>query len=214
MTGDKLLDEPTTTSQPPPSAPPVTPGAIAPRPSRWPAIIGTIALVFGILATLGGCGGLVMMPFMEAIMEAAPNQQNPGLAGLSDWKQWTIPGSILSMALGVLLVVGGSGLLRRRGWGRRVCLGWAGLKMVLVIFMATIQYQMAIDQAEAMKNDPNFQALPAQFAGFIQSFGMISVIISVILGWALPVFLLVWLSRRKIRDDVKTWSEIPPSASQ
>ena len=155
-----------------------------------------------------------MMPFMEAIMEAAPNQQNPGLSGLSDWKQWTIPGSILSMALGVLLVVGGSGLLRRRGWGRRVCLGWAGLKMVLVIFMATIQYQMAIDQAEAMKNDPNFQALPAQFAGFIQSFGMISVIISVILGWALPVFLLVWLSRRKIRDDVKTWSEIPPSASQ
>lgn len=209
-----------TTSQPPPSAPPVppappvTPGAIAPRPSRWPAIIGTIALVFGILATLGGCGGLVMMPFMEAIMESVPNQQNPGLAGLSDWKQWTIPGSILSMALGVLLVVGGSGLLRRRGWGRRVCLGWAGLKMVLVIFMATIQYQIAIDQAEAMKNDPNFQALPAQFAGFMQSFSMISVIISVIWGWALPVFLLVWLSRRKIRDDVKTWSEIPPSASQ
>ncbi|MCH7545702.1 MAG: hypothetical protein IID30_04785 [Planctomycetes bacterium] len=208
------MDEPTTTSQPPPSAPPVTPGAIAPRPSRWPAIIGTIALVFGILATLGGCVGLVMMPVMEAFMEAVPSQQNPALAGLSEWKQWTIPGSMAGMALGVLLVVGGSGLLRRRGWGRRVCLGWAGLKMVLVIYMATIQYQIAIDQAEAMKNDPNFQALPAQFAGFMQSFGMIGVIISVIWGWALPVFLLVWLSRRKIRDDVKTWSEIPPSASQ
>lgn len=216
------MDEPTTPSQPPPSAPPVppvppappvTPGAIAPQPSRWPAFIGTIALVFGILATLGGCAGLVMMPFMDAIMEAVPNQQNPGLAGLSDWKQWTIPGSILSMTLGVLLVVGGSGLLRRRGWGRRVCLGWAVLKMALVIFMAIIQYQIAIDQAEAMRNEPGFQSLPAPFASFLQSFGIIGVIISVIWGWALPVFLLVWLSRSKICDEVKTWSEVPPPAT-
>ena len=66
----------------------------------------------------------------------------------------------MSMTLGVLLVVGGSGLLRRRGWGRRVCLGWTVLKMVLVIYLATIQYQIAIDQAEVMRNEPGFQSLP------------------------------------------------------
>ena len=206
------MTEPTTSSHPPPSAPPVTPGVIAPRPSRWPAIIGTIAIVFGILATLGGCVGLVVMPVIEAFMEAVPSQQNPALAGLSDWKQWTIPGSLAGMALGILLLVGGSGLLKRRSWGHRVCLGWAGLKMILVIYMATIQYQIAIDQAEAIRNDPNMQSLPAPFASIMQSFGMIGVIVGVIWGWALPVFLLVWLSRRKIRAEMQSWSEISPSA--
>lgn len=210
------MDEPTTQSQlvsPIPPTPPITPQAIAPRPSRWPGVIGTIALVLGILATLGGCIGLVMVPFMEAIMEAVPNQQNPGLAGMSEWKQWTIPGSLAGMTLGVLLVVGGTGLMRRRGWGRRVCLGWAVLKMALVIFMATIQYQIAIVQAEAISNDPNMQSLPAPFATIFQSFGIIGVIITVIWGWALPVFLLGWLSRSKIRNEVKSWSESEPPES-
>ena len=213
MTGRNDVNEPSTPSHPPPAAPPVTPGAIAPRPSRWPVIIGTIAIVFGILGALGGCGGLIMGPVVEALFESMPIQQNPGLAGLSKWKHLTIPVSLSSLALGILLLVGGIGLYRRRRWGRRVLMGWAGMKMILVIFSAALQYQMAIDQAEAMRNEPGFQTLPAPMASLLQSFGLIGVFISVFWGWALPVFLLVWLSRRKIRDEVQSWSEFPTPVS-
>ena len=175
-------------------------------------MIGTIAIVFGILGALGGCLGLVMGPVMKALFEVMPTQQAAGMSWMSEWQWWMLTGSLLGLTLGVLLLVGGLGLQSRRGWGRRVCLGWAGLKVLLVVVNAIIQFQMALDQAEAMKNDPNVQAMPAQFAIIMESFGMIGVIVGVIWGWALPVFLLVWLSRRKIRAEVQSWSEISPSA--
>ena len=51
----------TTGPQIPPSTPIVVPtdaGAIPPRKSTWPMVIGVIAIIFGSLAALGGCMGL------------------------------------------------------------------------------------------------------------------------------------------------------------
>ena len=45
---------------PPPSplTPPTDAGAIPPKRSAWPMVIGVIAIIFGSLATLQGCMGL------------------------------------------------------------------------------------------------------------------------------------------------------------
>ncbi|MCH8253382.1 MAG: hypothetical protein IID36_13120 [Planctomycetes bacterium] len=196
-----------------PSVPPMAPGPIpqAHPTSRWPKVIGIIAIVLGSLGALGGCVGMFGPMFTDMIKEVAEGQ--PGTAATvvqlelaAEWATWTIVQSICGLAVGVVLILAGVGLLKRRGWGPKATISWAVLKMLLVVGTSVIAYGQAKAVFDLMADDPNLQNLPQGMMAFGSVFTMIFLGLNAVWGWALPVFMLIWFSRSKIKAETAQWT--------
>ncbi|MCH8152385.1 MAG: hypothetical protein IH830_08445 [Planctomycetes bacterium] len=201
------------TDLPPPGlmTPPVEPGEIPHRPSAWPMVIGVIAIIFGSLAILQGCFGAVSSLFMSSLSGFMPAEQATMLDAMEGLKPWMIIGAVLTLALGILLLVAGIGLVRRRAWSPTACMVWAGIKMMFVVgntILADMAQQAQFEaMQEMMQQDPNMPAaMPAMMGSFMQVFGVFTIVLGILWGWALPVFLLIWFSRGKIKAEVAGWA--------
>ncbi len=196
---------------PPLMTPPVEPGEIPHRPSAWPMVIGVIAIIFGSLAILQGCLGAVSTLFMSSLSGLMPAEQATMFDAMDDLKPWMIIGAVLTLALGILLLVAGIGLVRRRAWSPTACMVWAGIKMMFVVgntILADMVQQAQFEaMQEVMQQDPNMPAgMPAMMGSFFQVFGVFTIVLGILWGWALPVFLLIWFSRSKIKAEVARWA--------
>lgn len=193
----------------PPSTPPTQLPYASPAPSgsSWPGVIGVIAIVLGSLGILGGLWGLLAPLVTDAMASFVPPEQRATLEVAKRWQAWTYVYSILSALLAVLLLVAGTRLLRRRASARGTCLAWAALKMLFVIAQAIVT---ALIQRETLAQMADLGTLPNMpaFATIMQSAALVLVIVW---GWALPIFLLIWLARPKIRAEIATWDV--PTAS-
>ncbi len=197
--------------QAPGVTPPSDPAEVPPSPSTWPTAIGVIAIVLGGVGTLGGCVGAFSPLLMGMIQSIVPEGKVTVLEGMMDWAVWLVAVSIVSMLIAVLLLVAGIGVIKRRAWGPKVALVWAGLKMIFVIVHSVASYLIQIAQFEAMQvaiaNDQNMSAGMGTFMGsMMQALGIFGVLIGVLWGWALPVFLFVWFARKKIRTETAGWA--------
>ncbi len=188
------------------------------RPSQWPTVIGVLAIIFGAFEVLGGCGGIVLPWFISAMVEALPEEQPLGMAAMVEWGRWMVAGSLAGLGLGVLLLVGGVRLMQRRPRGRTLCLTWAALRMPVVVFGLVVGYLMQQDHLVAMQemfaSDPSVPAaMSAMFGRFMQAGVLAGSVIGLLWGWALPVFMLIWFSRGKIKTEVASWSGGPAAAA-
>lgn len=170
--------------------------------SSWPKVLGIIAIVLGALAAVGSCIGAGASFFAGAMVDLVPEGEASGLEGMMAWQSWLVGLSVLATGLGIGLLVGGVGLVRRRPFAATACLGWAILKMVYVLASAFVGYQVNVAQFEVMQNDPNMAGMPAGFMGAVSLFGAT---LGVLWGWALPIFMLIWFSRRRIHEEVESW---------
>ncbi len=189
--------------------PPSDPGEVP--PSTWPTVIGVITIVFGGLGALGGCFGAFAPFFIGMMQSMVPEDQVTGLEGMMDWGVWMVALAMAGMLMAVLLLVAGIGITKRHAWGPKTALVWAPLKMIFVVLNSVVAYQIQIAQFEAMQeamaNDPNVPAGMGAFRGsMMQALGIFGVLISVLWGWALPVFLFIWFSRKKIRTETAGWA--------
>ncbi|MHC5023178.1 MAG: hypothetical protein ACYTGG_04620 [Planctomycetota bacterium] len=204
------MSDPTAPPPDGPAAPPTVPGDLSDPARRavWPTIFGVIAIVFGSCGLLHG-GVLMLMPVWKRLMEstmpesAVPNEAFTAMdiyAGLN-----MVLGGLMAV-LGVALLAGGIGLLRRRRWAAVVLVIWAILKMLASVFYAVVTYLGQEAQFEAMSASSN-QQLPAAFGDMMQIFS-----VAVSIGWysLLPAVMLIWLTRRPIREQMAAW-EIAPS---
>ncbi len=199
-----------------PPAPPTQAGPVAytTAPSGWPKVIGVISIVLGSLAAVGGCIGTVMQLSMGAL-KGFLEKVTPKGAGpdpLATWEAmerfapWTMAVQLLLMAVAILLLIAGIGLVRRRRWSIKAGVVWAVLKILAVVPNAVLTYVTVNAQMEAVPKDPNMQQMPAGLFSMIGSFGGIAAALWALLwGWAYPVFILIWFSRRKIKDEVEGW---------
>lgn len=196
---------------PPGALPPIETGGLPPPISKWPSVVGTISIV---LASLGlvcyGCGtvnGLVSA-FMGGI--AAPGQQPPPPAP-GPVAAMQIGSACVSTLLSAWLLAAGIGLLRRRPWGRPGAIGWAVAKLVVAVVSTAIAIVQA-EQAAQYVNDAIAQG-SSQGGGSVSfkvTAAMLMSFYVAALLWSLiwPVFLLAWLSRARIRDEVRSWEEL------
>ncbi len=190
-----------------PPAPPTEVGyaETPPKQSSWPTIIGVIAIVLGAGGALIGCFGALSPFFLDAMMSAMPPQagQQAIQDVAKDWMAWTIPIALVSVVLALLLLIGGIGLLKRRPWASKTCVAWAIIRILLVAVNSGVGYVIQQKTWDIMsQQDPNLSALPAGFTGGILA---ATVVFNLLWGWALPVFMLIWFSRRKIKDEVVGW---------
>ena len=195
-----------------PVAPPTQPGALAPpqRPANWPTVIGTIAIVFGsggILVGLWGAASTFGMRFFEWVME----QSQPSgivdrqVAVMEAWLPWTVGSSLLATAIAILLLLGGIRLNKRKRSSMRLLKFWAVVKIPVVVVLSIAEMLMQERLFEIMGQSSG--GIPMPFGGgFYDVMIVVTLVFGLAWGWALPVFLLIWLSRGKIKNDVAGWT--------
>lgn len=185
-----------------PLAPPTQPGAIAApaRPSNWPTVIGTLAIVFGCLGCLQGVLG-ALSPFTTALLK--PFMLKGQAESLQAWLPWTVSSSLAAAAVAVLLLLGGLKLVKRNPAAPGLLRFWAILKLPVAVFMTIVQSLAQKDQFAAIQGSTT--AMPMG-TGFFDLMGAIGVVFSVVWYGSLPVFMLIWFARKKARAEVAGWS--------
>lgn len=186
-------------------SPPIEPGALGtgtPAPT-WPKPIGIIAIILGSLGMLGGALGMVAPQVMGTMASKMPPEVAGQFEVMDDFAGWTIASSLAGLVVAVALLVAGIGVLKQRRWGVTAIQAWAAVKMLLVVATSILTYQIFQETAVTMSQTQGVQAMPG---GFMSAMGAFSVGFGLLWGWALPVFLLVWFARRKIKQQVASWS--------
>ncbi|MCH8969802.1 MAG: hypothetical protein IIA66_11880 [Planctomycetes bacterium] len=185
-----------------PVAPPTQPGTIASpqRPANWPTAIGIIAIVFGTLGTLGGLLG-ALSPVTIAIFSEfmLPGQEE----GLQQTMAWSVAYGIGGMIIAILLLIGGIRLRSRRRQAVVLIRTWAIVKILLSVGGTVIGYQSVQLQMEAIQNDPSS---PIMNTGIMGTFGMVGMVVGLLWAFVLPVFMLAWFARKKIKSETESWA--------
>ncbi|MHC5003962.1 MAG: hypothetical protein ACYTJ0_12640 [Planctomycetota bacterium] len=220
---------PTPPEPPPPAAPPQRGGPLPPRrggSSVWPVVIGTLAIVFGAGSMLGygclGTAGMLMISVMSTSFEQMA-QSNPQMQiqvaqfdVLSNYMVPSLVSNLVAGLLGIVLLIGGIGVVGRRSYGAKATVVWAILKMLYALPAVYLAYRMGMDQFEAMEEAAAGQNVPAAAGGvfsFLRIFGPVGAVLQMLWLWALPLFLLIWFARMKVRTEVATWAAPPASAA-
>ena len=159
------------------------PGPAEPdKTPAWAIAIGVISIIYASL-------GLICTP-----VSLVSSRLMPSPAGFEEmlppwFETYSIVSGLVGMAVAVILLVAGIGLLRRRAGAvsLHVVYGWIAILMgivgMVVIFAAF-----------------DFSRLPGPARA-----GAIGGAAGGIIGFAYPIFLLIWFSRAKIRQQAAAW---------
>ena len=189
-------------SPPAASTPPTQPmpmASEAPKAS-WPTVIGIIAIVFGAGGLLSMASSLATKRLSHARMvhaDAATREMVQSME--TKMAPWTNPAMLIALVLAGLLLYAGIVLLRRKPSSALLMRIWAFLKIGFTLINAVVGY-LVMEQVMAAlaKNRPT----PIPFA----MVGLIGVVFAILCGCALPVFLLIWFSRRPVQEEMARWS--------
>lgn len=187
--------------------PPVVPGAVAARrePPSWPVPIGVIAIVLGSLGALGGVSGVLSPLYVKFMRSAMPPGQAWAMDITERWMTYTVTAAAVSMILAIVLLIAGIGIVRRRRWSCGRVKTWACLKIVLVLFTAVMQGLIQRETFEGIQQQQPMMGGPAS-QSFVVGVAIGTTALALLWGWALPVFMLIWFSRRQIRNEVASWA--------
>jgi hypothetical protein len=181
------------------AAPPTQPGALRiVRRAAWPSPLGVIMLVFGILALIYGLLCFILPEFF-ATFTWSSDMPSMGelMAGYTTWYAIDCAGIVIAACVAVAV---GIGLMGRRAWALPLGLAWAVFKIIVVACDAVLTMLMGIDQFRSMaESDPSIPL------AVVMGVPIGSAAVVALWGWVLPVFLLIWLSRRPIRAEIASW---------
>lgn len=189
----------------PTMSPPIEPAAMGSStpPPAWHKPIGIIAIVFGSLGMLGGFWGMLAPRVMGKMASSMPPEAAGQFQVMEEFAGWTLASSVAGLVVATALLAAGIGVVQQRRWGVTVSLMWAVVKMLLVVATGVLTYQVFQETTARMSQTQGMQAMPG---GFMSAMGAAMMGVTILWGWALPVFLLVWFGRRKIKQQVASWS--------
>lgn len=194
-----------------PFVPPTAPGAFQPQPRRssWPTVIGVIAIVFGVGGMLMGCWTSVFPLFTDFFAEffeknMPAGQPNP-LEFAGQFETWSVIHGVAMLIVAAILLVAGIGLVRRRSSSIDTCRLWSVLKILLTIEACFFTAATQRVQFEAMQSQaPGTMPFGDDFTSMIIA---ATVVWALVWGCALPVFMLIWFARGKIKAETAQWSQ-------
>ncbi len=188
-----------------PPTQPFAPAAPPPKAPTWVRAIGIIAVIFGSLGVANGlCGAgssFLMKPFL-AKMGGTFSEGADTFAWMEKWKTTILMSAAIAAVLGVFLIVGGARLLKCRHGAPKLLKTWAGAKIAFVIVNSVMQFGMQGEQMEQMRRQA--AGTPAALGMQIGQYG--GFVIGVLWGATLPVLILIWFSRAKIKAEVAQWT--------
>jgi len=176
------------------------------RASAWPTVLAILAFAWGGYSLLSAGCMMLMSPFYQWMVDAMGDQfgdaEREAMERMAEyWWYWIVYG-VLGCALSVLLIVAGLGLLRRVQQGAALAKLWAVFSLLLLFIMTPLTFLLF--------EFPAFNTTGSSGTSNVgQTGGMIGGIIGTLFGFAismgLPVFFLIWFSRARIKEEVKTW---------
>ena len=189
-------------AQGPEGSAPFTPPTQAPPPlvraSVWPRVVGIIGIIYASLGLFGAFCGLAypfILPwYVDWLRSVGVPEQD-----VQEWEismspvSWTVPASVVGLALIILLFVGALKLLRRQASGAKLCAlwSWTIIPWTIIATVITLVFHF---------NTPAPSGGPGQQIGT----GIVTVIGTVI-GLVFPVFVVIWFSRPTIKSQVAQW---------
>ncbi len=191
----------------PASPPPIDPISTGPK---WPTTIGIIGIVLGIAGILNVLLQLVGFMFTKTQMNALVAS---GIAqeDVDAWLAKFLKVSYISMAimtvLGIILLVGAIFLLKRKKKSVPLLKIWA-LGKIVAAFVITFLTRPISQEQIAMMTSSNdaFQGNGESFSKMMDTIMGASFILGLVWLCALPIFFLIWFTRRKIKQDVEDFS--------
>lgn len=184
------------------SSPPTEGEFVSGERSSWPTVVGVFGIIVSAFGYLGGCCGIAspfIMPWYVGVLENqnAPAEQIDQIRNSIPPMGVAVGTSIVGIALATFLLYGAIQLIKRRSKSRGLLLIWSSIQVCWAIIGVAIQFAIT----------PTPQAQQGVTAAQQQMFQFLGMGCGLILGLALPVFLLIWLSRARIREEVASWDE-------
>lgn len=208
---------PTSSSTPPPvsglgtpaygSTAPWQPAPVQSPQTSWPTVVGIIMIVLGALGSCINLWGVVAPVVMQALLSTTQDQDPSTQAAAKAMAEHrvilTISG-VMNLVLAAMLLTAGILLVKRSAGAARLSVIYAWLRIAGAVLAGFATYQMQQTQVNHMMNT---SAMPPNMSPqmFMNIMLVVTVVFTVLWGWALPIFLLIWFNRRKIKDEVAGW---------
>ncbi|NNE90549.1 MAG: hypothetical protein HKN23_02785 [Verrucomicrobiales bacterium] len=188
--------------QPPPSS------EVLKHSAKWPINLGIVIVIFGIFGILAG-GGRIMMGMLYAQNIEAVEMETGG-AQFEDFMAESQRVSFIqgtgSIILAVLLLIGGVLLAKTSRISSIYLQTWSYLKIIAGGGLSYLTFQLTRKMmSQAMvetAGDAPVNSAPDSMITLVTS---VQYVIG--LAWiaALPIFLLIWFNRDKIRSQTEAW---------
>lgn len=189
-----------------PVAPPTSPGYIPPAPPQWPGVLGVIAIVFGTLGALSALGSFASYLLLPMFQKLAGNA--PGMQAAFGYKNWNLALGVVGLLAGGLLISAGIKLRARSPVAMTQVMWWSVIRMVMAVVQAVVASLAQWNTIQSM-NSSQSGAMPPAAVAIQKMLVPLTGAGTLLWGWALPIFMLVWFRRAKIRKEVSSWREQP-----
>jgi hypothetical protein len=194
------------------TAPPVEQGELPEQvESRWPKVIGVISIIYA-------CGGLLCQTgyglatfFGDALARMGGMDFTIPLT----IKVFAASAACMALGLGIVLLTGGIRLVQRRRSAVKLLKVWVALRLALILYgvvvtvltaPANIQFQRSMIEAQNdMLRESGQPEIPVPADEQLWRSMMINTGIFSALFAAYPVFVGVYISRRRINQEVQDW---------
>ena len=187
--------------------PPVeaSPVELEPEETKWPKVIGVISLIYAIGGLLCATTSGIWLGLSPMLPMFRGGADFPGILRASGAIQ-----CILTFGVGILMVVGAVSLLRRRRSGPGVLKKWVVLRVAIILLSvvvmvltgpAQIQMQRSMLDLKNDMSDQNVEKTDDELWHTAMLQGGIGAGVFAIY----PVFLGLYLSRKKITAEVEQW---------
>lgn len=188
----------------------ILPSVLAPGAAARPTVIGVISIIFGSLGVLSGaCGGVFLFlsgPLLSLVPEDQASEMELQVSNSMPYPVMQGGVMLLELVISVLMLVGGIMLLRRRRSARGLLVGTAWLDLISNTVAAVVGFLVVQAQMKAMQENAEVaQQVPAGFGTLVQGAGGVMVFVQWLFLAIWPVFVLIWFSRRRIRESVEAW---------
>jgi hypothetical protein len=196
----------------PPSPAPGAASDPPPAQSTWPVVLGLVAALFGLAGFLNNLLSVASPFFMEWFLAGMPGELSgeaqEGIRAAREimgaFRGWTVGFGLVSAVVSAVLLIGGIMLLLRRADAARLLRAWAIVRMIMVTFGAIVSWRIQQYTFATLHETlgAEMDQVPAGLIAVTTGFGMT---VGIIFGWALPVIVLIWFARQKIKDEVEGW---------
>ncbi len=183
-------------------------------PRKWPKVIGVISLLYalgGMLCQIGGVMSLYLTKWLARLGGFELDMEIP-----ASLKVVQIGLATLTFCVGILMFVGAVNLLRRRRSGPSLLRVWSVIRLVLIVVGLGTAIVLAPAQVELQRSLLEQQNDRLREAGMesrvkektddeLRQAAIRNGVIASGVFAAYPFFLGLWLSRRKVTEEVQHW---------
>lgn len=184
------------------------------QPTKWPKVIGIISLLYalgGMFLQIVGVAMLFLMKWLTRLGGFELNMEIP-----ASLKALQIGLATLTFGVGIMMFVGAVNLLRRRRSGPSLLRAWSVIRLVLIVIGLGTVIVLAPAQVELQRSLLEQQNDRLREAGMesrvkektddeLRQAAIRNGVIASGVFAMYPFFLGLWLSRRKVIEEVQHW---------